>query len=199
MQLNEILEENTVKGISQKTKISEDNLENLLARNFEVLMKTKTLGFISILEREYKADLNDLREEALAYYASHREDHAFSVGAPMEEEKKGNSKLFLVVVLMLLGYASWYFFTQFDKKHLSGLIPFMDEQMIENNMTIENKGENENLPVEDLSIESAVANNTKVVIEETTVENSVQETNQSDRPMVKEVNDTTIPVPVSQF
>jgi len=30
-----------------------------------------------------------------------------------------------------LAYASWYFFTQFDKKHLSELIPFMDEQMIE--------------------------------------------------------------------
>jgi hypothetical protein len=198
MQLNEILEENTVKGMSQKTKISEDNLESLLARNFEVLMKTKTLGFISILEREYKADLNDLREEALAYYASHREDHAFSVGAPMEEEKKGNSKLFIVVVLMLLGYASWYFFTQFDKKHLSGLIPFMDEQMIENSI-VEDDAEKENLPVEDLSIESAVANNTKVVIEETKVEHSVQETNQSDTPIVEEVNDTIIPVPVSQF
>ena len=89
MQLNEILEENSIKSISQKTKISEENLENLLARNFEVLMKIKTLGFISILEREYKADLNALREEALAYYADHREDHSFSVGVPMEDEKKG--------------------------------------------------------------------------------------------------------------
>jgi cytoskeletal protein RodZ len=197
MQLNEILEENSIKSMSQRTKISEDNLENLLARNFEVLMKTKALGFISILEREYKADLNALREEALAYYASHKEDHAFSVGVPMEEEKKGNSKLFLVVVLVLLGYASWYFFTQFDKKHLSGLIPFMDEQMIENNITVEDAGKKQSLPLEDLSIESAVANNTKVVTEEIIVGNSIQETNQSKIPMVQEVNETTIPV--SQF
>ena len=197
MQLNEILEENSIKSMSQRTKISEDNLENLLARNFEVLMKTKALGFISILEREYKADLNALREEALAYYASHKEDHAFSVGVPMEEEKKGNSKLFLVVVLVLLGYASWYFFTQFDKKHLSGLIPFMDEQMIENNITVEDAGKKQSLPLEDLSIESAVANNTKVVTEEIILGNSIQETNQSKIPMVQEVNETTIPV--SQF
>jgi len=60
MQLNEILEENTIKGISQKTKISENNLENLLAANFAALKKIKTLGFISILEREYKADLSVL-------------------------------------------------------------------------------------------------------------------------------------------
>ena len=90
MQLNEILEENSIKSISQKTKISEDNLENLLARNFDVLMKIKTLGFISILEREYKADLTALREEALAYYASHEEDHSFSVAVPLKEEKKGS-------------------------------------------------------------------------------------------------------------
>ncbi len=35
MQLNEILEENSIKGISQKTKISEENIENLLAANFD--------------------------------------------------------------------------------------------------------------------------------------------------------------------
>ena len=197
MQLNEILEENTIKSISQKTKISEDNLENLLARNFDVLMKIKTLGFISIIEREYKADLHALREEALAYYASHKQDHAFSVAVPLEEEKKGKSKLFLVVVLALLGYASWYFFTQFDKKHLSGLIPFKNQQMIENIIGVEDEEEKENLPVEDLSIESAVNNTTKVITEETIVENTLQETNQTNTVITKEVNETA--APVSQF
>ena len=131
MRLNEILEENTIKGISQKTKISEDNLENLLAANFDALKKIKTLGFISILEREYKADLSALREEALEHYSQGTEENNFTVVIPIEEEKKGKSNLFLFIILALLAYASWYFFTQFDKKHLSELIPFMDEQMIE--------------------------------------------------------------------
>ena len=189
MQLNEILEENTVKGISQKTKISEDNLEHLLAANFDALKKIKTLGFISILEREYKADLSALREEALAYYADHSEDRAFSVGEPMEEDKKGTSKLFLVVVLALLGYASWYFFTQFDKKHLSGLIPFMDEQMIETT-TIETDETKKEITVEDLSIANIVVNdtNTNTVAEEKVEAVTVQETNQSSEAMVKEMN-----------
>ena len=56
------------------------------------------------MEREYKADLSALREEALAYYSEHIEDQAFSVGEPMEEDKKGKSKLFLVLVL---GILSW--------------------------------------------------------------------------------------------
>jgi cytoskeletal protein RodZ len=50
---------------------------------------------------------------------------------PVIEEKKGTSKFFMLIVLGILGYASWYFFTQFDKKHLSELIPFIDEQTIE--------------------------------------------------------------------
>ena len=196
MQLNEILEENTIKSISQKTKISEDNLENLLARNFEVLMKTKTLGFISILEREYKADLTALREEALEYYASHKVDHSVTVALPMEEDKKGRSKFFLLFVLVLLGYASWYFFTQFDKQHLSTLIPFMDDQQMTqmNIIAVQDEEENQDLPIEDLSIASAVSKDAEVVIKESVEESSVEETNQSN---MKENNDTT--ESVSQF
>ena len=134
MQLSEILEENSVKSMSKKTNISEQNLEYLLANNFTALKKVKTLGFISILEREYKADLKAMREEALEYYADTIEDNSITIGipvGPVGEEKKGTSKLFILIILGILGYASWYFFTQFDKKHLSELIPFIDEKTIE--------------------------------------------------------------------
>jgi len=198
MQLNEILEENTIKGISKKTKISEDNLENLLAANFDALKKIKTLGFISILEREYKADLSTLREEALAHYSEKKENNAFTVGQPMEEEKKGKSKLFLVVVLALLGYASWYFFTQFDKKHLSGLIPFIDEQMIETTV-IESEETKKEITIEDLSIANVVATdtNTNKSIEETVEAVAVQESTQSSESIENEVNVSV--EPVTQF
>ena len=198
MQLNEILEENTIKGISQKTKISEDNLENLLASNFDALKKIKTLGFISIIEREYKADLNALREEALEFYAQHGEDNGFTVVIPVEEEKKGKSKLFLFIILALLAYASWYFFTQFDKKHLSELIPFMDEQMMETT-EIETDEMKKEITVEDLSIANVVASdtNTNTVIEETVEDVVVQESTQSSETLEKEMNVSI--EPVSQF
>jgi len=69
MQLSEILEENSIRSISKKTNISEQNLERLLASNFANLKKVKTLGFISIIEREYSTDLTAMKEEALGYYA----------------------------------------------------------------------------------------------------------------------------------
>ena len=149
MQLNDILEENSVRGISHKTKISENNLDNLLARSFDKLKKVKTLGFISIIEREYNADLGDLREEANTYYAQSVEDKSVTLGLPIMEEKKGKSKFFMLIVLALLGYATWYFLTQFDKKHLSEMIPFIDESTIESFMDGMSSNEDE---VKELSI-----------------------------------------------
>jgi hypothetical protein len=193
MQLNEILEENTIKGISQTTKISEDNLENLLAANFDALKKIKTLGFISILEREYKADLSALREEALEHYSQETEENNFTVVLPIAEEKRGKSKLFLFIILTLLAYASWYFFTQFDKKHLSELIPFMDEKMIENIVTETDENKKE-ITIEDLSIANIVVNDMNTVVEETVEDIVVQESTQSSEAMVKEVNVSFDPV-----
>ncbi len=134
MQLNDILEENSVKAISTKTKISEDNLENLLAKNFEKLKRVKTLGFISIIEREYHADLANLREDAQAYYGEVGEDKSIMIGMPVTEEKKGSSKVFMFIIFALFATATWYFLTQFDKKNLSNLIPFVDEATLENMM-----------------------------------------------------------------
>ena len=169
-----------------------------MAANFDALKKIKALGFISILEREYKADLSALREEALAYYSEHIEDQAFSVGEPMEAEKKGKSKLLLVVVLALLAYASWYFFTQFDKKHLSGLIPFKDEQLTETTLIEANETKKE-ITVEDLSIANVVASdtNTNTVIEETVEDVVVPKSTKSSETLEKEVNVSI--EPVSQF
>jgi len=151
MQLNEILEENSVKAISKRTNIAEDNIELLLAGDFDKLKKVKTLGFISILEREYKADLNPLREQALSHYAEYNEAESVTLGLPIMEEKKGRSKVFLLFILLLLGYASWYFFTQFDKKQLSDLLPFGEEKTSQ--VTIPKEANNN----AELSIENVIA------------------------------------------
>ncbi len=71
MQLNDILEENTLAAISRKTRLSTENLEKLFALDFNGFRKVQALGFISILEREYRADLSDVREACHAYFEEH--------------------------------------------------------------------------------------------------------------------------------
>jgi len=129
MRLNEILEKNSAKEISVKTNISENSIELLVASDFNNLTKAKTLGFLSILEREYKIDLSQDREQALAYYLTHDKEKSISIGLPMPEENQGSSKLVIVLVLALLVYVSWYFFTQYDKKNISDMLPFTDDKV----------------------------------------------------------------------
>ncbi len=129
MQLNEILEENTVKAISEKTKISEANIDALVTAAFDKIKKAKTMGFISIIEREYGADLSTMRAEALAYYEGLDEDQSITLGMPIVEEKKGTSKLFKLIVLILIGYALWYAFINFDKEKLESMFPFSEKKL----------------------------------------------------------------------
>jgi len=131
MTLEDILQEHTLKNMSQTTKISEENLEQIANEEFSNLVKAKALGFISILEREYQVDLKVLKERALLYYEERGEEESVNIALPRVEEPKGRSKLFLFFVLGLLAYASWYFFTQFDKKTLDNMLPFTEEKTIE--------------------------------------------------------------------
>ena len=151
MQLNEILDENTVGAISAKTNIAEDNLEALIASEFDKINRVKTLGFISILEREYKADLSKLKEEAIAYYNAHSEDGSVTLGLPMPEEKKGKSKWFMLLVFLMIVYAIWYAFTYLDKEKLTSMIPFSEESI--GHLIMPDKEKDvQNLSIEHLSL-----------------------------------------------
>jgi len=172
MQLNEILEENSVKAITKRTNIAEDNIELLLAGDFDKLKKVKTLGFISIIEREYKADLSPLREQALSHYAEYNEVESITLGLPIMEEKKGTSKMFILFILLLLGYASWYFFTQFDKKQLSDLLPFGEEKT---SQVIMPKEASNNAELSIANVIAPTQEDATPVIESSTVTNSVNE------------------------
>jgi len=121
MQLNEIIENNGIAAISKRTRISAINVERLANRDFTNMQRVKAQGFISILEREYDADLDMLRQECRDFFASHTEeifDVTRVVTTPMsiDAEDKPVSKAILIVILALLGYASWYFFVDKDKQ-----------------------------------------------------------------------------------
>ena len=58
--------------IHEKTHISRDKLELLLAKSYDKIGRVQFMGFLSILEREYDINLNDTREE----YDMYRDKHA---------------------------------------------------------------------------------------------------------------------------
>jgi hypothetical protein len=157
MGLNEILEENTIKSISQKTRISEENIQDLFAENFKKINQTKALGFISIIEREYKANLSDLKTKAIAYYQEEVTEKDFVIAMPSKEASKKKSKWFFVIVFLIFVIASWYFLSQYGEKHEGPLLAFIHtEEINETNVNSEMKEEAKK-PIEDLSIAKVIA------------------------------------------
>lgn len=134
MPLNEILEENSAKSISQKTNIPEDKIHSLLNKEFDKLNKVHALGFVSIIEREFNTDLTALKEEIAAYHEEHaQKDTRVTVGMPLTRSRR-KSKWFFLLILIALGYASWYFLTKYDKTHLNMIFPLSDESTLQNGM-----------------------------------------------------------------
>ena len=133
MQLNELLEEQSIKTMSQKTMISEDDLENLTLGKFDTLNRVKAFGFISILEREYDVDLTLMKSDAEEFYNEHNEDQSFKSELPMakEERRSGGGFSFIwLLLLLLVGLA--YYVTQVDKGAIHKYAPFLENLMDQN-------------------------------------------------------------------
>ena len=63
-----------LKEVSKRTLIDLKELGYVKNEEFDKLSKTKGLGFIKIIEREYKVDLSDKREKFLEYLKEHNKD-----------------------------------------------------------------------------------------------------------------------------
>lgn len=55
-----------IDAIHDKTQISKQSIAELLAHDFSKFKKTRFLGFVSIVEREFHIDLCDYKEEYLS-------------------------------------------------------------------------------------------------------------------------------------
>ena len=115
MQLNEVIEENSIATISKRTRISVENIERLVNRDFSEMKRVKALGFISILEREFGTELVSLKSECLEHFSSCPDEEfdaqlVVTVPESGEHSRGQTSKLFMLLVLFGVGYGAWYFF-----------------------------------------------------------------------------------------
>jgi len=141
MLFNEIMDTHGIEGVASKTNISTVNLGYLMEEDFARLNRVKALGFLLILEREYKEiDVTDLRDRIKTYYDKHRpSDEKVVMVAKDSVEEGGFSFLKLFIVLALLG-GSYYFYTQGKLDSLIDNIEekkdfFDDKKALESNVT----------------------------------------------------------------
>ena len=145
MLFNELIEQEGLETVVSKTNISGENLNRLLNEEFDKLNRVKALGFLLILEREYKdIEVNELRQKIKLYYEDHAPVDDKVVMIPARSTTGGGGsfsffKLFIVTTILLGGY---YLYTQNklnpiinqveDKKNF-----FDDNKALESNATKE--------------------------------------------------------------
>jgi len=143
MLFNEIIETDGIEGVASKTNISTVNLEYLLEENFEKLNRVRALGFLLILEREYKeADVTELRTKIKAYYDEHLPVDDKVVMVAMDSVDSGFSFFKFFIVLSLLGGA-YYLYSEGKLDSLIQKVEdkkdfFDDKKALESNVSDEN-------------------------------------------------------------
>lgn len=91
-----------VQKIHEATHITKKNIEVILHKEFDALTKVQFMGFLSIIEREYRISLETLR---LAYLEHHQlsrhrgEDEVFTV---TQKESKKPKEIWLLIVGSIL-------------------------------------------------------------------------------------------------
>ena len=80
--------------VAQKTRISVDAFKAIVDKRFDAFSKTKAIGFINILEREYDLDLQEWLE--------HADDRDIFIIAPKESESMWENKLFITLTLGII-------------------------------------------------------------------------------------------------
>lgn len=144
MLFNELIEQEGLETVVSKTNISSENLNRLLNEEFDQLNRVKALGFLLILEREYKdIDVNELRQRIKLYYEDHAPSDDKVVMVPARSTTGGGGfsffKLFIIATILGGGY---YLYTQGKLDSLLEQIEekknfFDDNKALESNVTKE--------------------------------------------------------------
>ena len=110
-----------LKKVSNKTFINEADLEAFLDGDFTNINKTRALGFIQILEREYPVKLEELKKAYLSYHhqqGQNKEQKEIFLHPKAENDHEWKKYFIWIAPLVLAGGVSLFYFGQ-EKSELS--------------------------------------------------------------------------------
>ncbi|MDR3347389.1 MAG: hypothetical protein LBN32_02115 [Helicobacteraceae bacterium] len=91
-----------ISDISQKTHISFTELRLLLDKEYDAFSRTKALGFIKIIEREYSLDLKDIEAEFEAHYQT-QESKGNEIFLVAPEQKNSIGRWITISMILIAG------------------------------------------------------------------------------------------------
>jgi len=161
MLFNELIEQQGMEAITSKTNISTINLNYLQNEDFKKLNRVKALGFLLILEREYKEiDVDELRTKIKLYFEENTPHDDKVVMVAKDSTSSGSFSFFKFFILAGLIGGAYYLYTQGKLDSLLQNVEekkdfFDDKKALENNATLEDaqkvvvgKSEHESIQIE---------------------------------------------------
>ncbi len=130
------LKELGLKEVSNKTFINLENLTALLDKDFAKLNRTKALGFIQILQREFGVDLNELKTEYLQFDNAHvkpKENYQTVAPIDVDDEKPKRFLVYVLLGLAALVAAYFLFFNSGNSESMS----LVDLNVVKNDVVTE--------------------------------------------------------------
>ncbi len=110
--LEKILKDHGIDKVSARTKISRKHLTKLREKNFEGFSKPQAYGFVSILQREYGDDFEELKKELDAWFCEGEECKEEIFVAKPEQSGPQLKKIVGAAVTILILMAAAMFFVQ---------------------------------------------------------------------------------------
>jgi len=117
--LDNIIEKYGLDAVSKETKISKQNLEKLLKKDFSSFSKPRALGFISILEREYKEDFSDIKEYIVEWFQSQNEKQPTHVAFPPPKKEKSRHWIAIIPLAMVMVFGFYLYQNEFANTELA--------------------------------------------------------------------------------
>ena len=110
--------------VFKKTYIAPKIITCLKEENFKELgSRSRTLGFISIIERQLGLDLSDLRQKAEEYFANYEEEHNHNFHIPEGMAQKRKRPFIKIIILLLIAAGVYYLYLMQTKKQTTTPAP----------------------------------------------------------------------------
>jgi len=103
--------------IFEKTHITKNNINNILSKSFEKFDKIQFNGFISILEREYSLNLQELRDEYQEYAINNDAISEPELRPVSNNTDKPRSLFWIVIIVLIIIVAVWLIYNASASKH----------------------------------------------------------------------------------
>jgi hypothetical protein len=123
MNAKDFFEQHSIETINKKTRISPISLRFIKNREFEKIPRVKFLGFVKIIEKEFKVDLSELIEE-YNQRTGHLQDKDVSADekAELKEPKKQNTLILFVLAVVLFSLGAYLLYNKYNSKHIPNAV-----------------------------------------------------------------------------